>query len=120
MEDAEETGRRLLDAALRLRDSLGEYVRQSMYFNPEWRDGLVALDVALELPLSKEWRIQRIETKRRERVDRMSDTPEQEKECEHTNVSPPVDKKGKEMPGPLRCTRCFALVSTPGNQKPSD
>lgn len=35
------------DAASRLIASLGEYVRQSMTFNPEWRDGIDAIEAAL-------------------------------------------------------------------------
>jgi len=36
-------------AAVSLKESLGEYVRQSMYFNPEWRPGLDAIDAALSI-----------------------------------------------------------------------
>lgn len=38
-------------ACVKLKESLGEYVRQSMYFNPEWSSGLKAVDAALDLPL---------------------------------------------------------------------
>ena len=37
----------LADAATRLLDSLGEYVRQSMHANPEWADGVRAVEAAL-------------------------------------------------------------------------
>lgn len=52
----EEHERRAIDIASAgeaLLGSLGEYARQSMYFNPEWKSGIVAMEAALAgMPLA--------------------------------------------------------------------
>lgn len=45
--EAEAGAATMRDGCKRLLDSLEEYVRQSMYLNPEWRDGIVAVQAAL-------------------------------------------------------------------------
>jgi hypothetical protein len=45
--DLEAAVARLKNAGKALLDSLGEYVRQSMYSNPEWKSGIAAMQLAL-------------------------------------------------------------------------
>ena len=47
LNDERAENERLREAAKLLLESLEEYVRQSMHFNPEWRAGIKAIEAAL-------------------------------------------------------------------------